>query len=171
MACRLVSQNQKLFPIRSIRNHKILSSTKNLQGQIFRGSASKEHQLWSLRQRAGTGTLTAIHRRSSTRLGCHNCNLCERHSYSSDSQKPYRSISAFTRKPFQHPEMAKKMENHINGTKSLQVTFTIHGKTCPLILLNGLKIPHAEDARYLGLHLGRRLNWRNITTKRIQLGI
>jgi len=44
-------------------------------------------------------------------------------------------------------------------------------KTC-LVILNGLTIPQAEDASYLGLHLDRRLNWRkHIFTKRKQLGI
>jgi len=30
----------------------------------------------------------------------------------------------------------------------------------PISILNGLKISQAEDAKYLGLHLDRRLNWR-----------
>jgi len=39
MACRPASQNEKLFPIQSIRNHKIVSSTKkNFQGQIWRSN-------------------------------------------------------------------------------------------------------------------------------------
>jgi len=42
--------------------------------------------------------------------------------------RPYRTIPALTRKPFRHPEMAKKMENQWR-TKSVQVTFTIRGKT------------------------------------------
>jgi len=33
-------------------------------------------------------------------------------------------------------------------------------ETCPAVILNGLKIPQVKDAKYLGLHLGRRLNWR-----------
>jgi len=42
----------------------------------------------------------------------------------------------------------------------------------PAVTLNGLKIPQAEDAKYLGLYLDRRLNWRKHTfTKRKQLGI
>jgi len=51
------------------------------------------------------------------------------------------------------------------------VTFTTRRKTCPLVILNGVSIPQAENARYLGLHLDRRLNWRrHISTKRKQLG-
>jgi len=39
-------------------------------------------------------------------------------------------------------------------------------------ILNGLRIPQAEDARYLGLLLDRRLNWRkHVFTERKQLGI
>jgi len=106
------SQNQKLLFIRSKRNHKIISSTKNFQGQIWRSDhAIKVYQLWSsTRQRAGTGALFAI-RRSSTCLGYHNCNLCGQHSYPGGSQKPYRGILAFTRKSFLLPEIAKEMEN------------------------------------------------------------
>jgi len=57
--------------------------------------------------------------------------------------------------------MAKKMENEVNGTKSVQVTFTTLKKTCPPVILNGVRISQAEDARYLG-HLDRRLNWTHI---------
>jgi hypothetical protein len=36
--------------------------------------------------------------------------------------------------------------------------------------LNGQRIPQAEDAKYLGLYLDRRLNWRkHISTKGKQL--
>jgi len=66
----------------------------------------------------------------------------------------------------------KKWRIKVNGAKSVQVIFTTRRKTCPPIILNGLRIPQAEDARYLGLHLDRRLNWRkHIFTKRKQLGI
>jgi len=45
---RPASQNQKLFPAQSIRNYKIIYSTKNLQAQIWRsGHAIKGDQLWS----------------------------------------------------------------------------------------------------------------------------
>jgi len=52
------------------------------------------------------------------------------------------------------------------------VTFTTRKETCPSVTLNGLKTSQAEDAKYLGLHLDRRLNWRKrMFTKRRQLGI
>jgi hypothetical protein len=35
-----------------------------------------------------------------------------------------------------------------------------------------MRIPHTEDAKYLGLHLDRRLNWEKcVLTKRKQLGL
>jgi hypothetical protein len=40
------------------------------------------------------------------------------------------------------------------------MTFTTHRERCPSVTLNGQSIPQAEDAKYLGLHLDRRLNWR-----------
>jgi len=44
-----------------------------------------------------------------------------------------------------------------------------HRETCPSIILNNLKIP---QAKYLRLHLDRRLNWRkHIFTKKKQLRI
>jgi len=59
-----------------------------------------------------------------------------------------------------------------NEAKSVQVTFTTRRKTCPPVILDGVSIPQAESARYLGLHLDRRLNWRrHISTKQKQLGI
>jgi hypothetical protein len=42
---------------------------------------------------------------------------------------------------------------------------------CLSVTLNGQRIPLAEDAKYLGLHLDRGLNWRkHISIKRKQLG-
>jgi len=53
-----------------------------------------------------------------------------------------------------------------------KVTFTIHRETCPSVTLNRLRIPRAEGAKYLELHLDRRLNWKKHTfPKREQLGL
>jgi len=52
----------------------------------------------------------------------------------------------------------KKWRIRVNGAKSIHVTFTTRRKTCPPLILNGVSIPQAESARYLGLHLDRRLN-------------
>jgi len=66
----------------------------------------------------------------------------------------------------------KKWKIKANGTKSVQVTFTIRRETCPLnviVILNGQRILQA-DAKYLGIHLDRRLNWKKyIFIKRKQL--
>jgi len=44
-------------------------------------------------------------------------------------------------------------------------------ETGPPITPNGQRIPQADDAKYLGLHLDRRLNWKkHIYPKRKQLG-
>ncbi|CAH2106802.1 unnamed protein product [Euphydryas editha] len=59
-----------------------------------------------------------------------------------------------------------------NESKSVQVTFTTRGDTCPPVKLNGVQIPQANKARYLGLYLDRRLTWKkHIFTKRKALGI
>jgi len=52
------------------------------------------------------------------------------------------------------------------------IIFTTRRETCPSVTLNSLRIIlQAEDAKCLGLHLDRRLNWRkHVFTKRKQLG-
>lgn len=57
-----------------------------------------------------------------------------------------------------------------NATKSVQVTFTLRRKTCPPVKIYNKDIPQQDDAKYLGMHLDRRLTWRkHIWTKRKQL--
>ena len=59
-----------------------------------------------------------------------------------------------------------------NETKSVQVTFTLNKDTCPPVRLNNSQIPQSESAKYLGIHLDRRLNWQqHLFTKRKQLGL
>jgi hypothetical protein len=58
-----------------------------------------------------------------------------------------------------------------NGSKSIQVTFTTRGETCPKVHINNVKLPQ-EDAKYLGLYIDRRLTWhKHIFGKRKHLGI
>ena len=40
-----------------------------------------------------------------------------------------------------------------NESKSIQVTFTTWKDTCPPVQINGSKIKHAADAKYLGIYL------------------
>jgi len=71
----------------------------------------------------------------------------------------------------------KKCKLKANGRKSVQMMFIrmvienvmfIRRETYSSITL---RIPQAEDAKYLGLHLDRRLNWKNIFTERKQFGL
>lgn len=58
-----------------------------------------------------------------------------------------------------------------NETKSVQVTFTMGKKTCPPVFLNKKQLTQSEEAKYLGIHLDRRLTWsKHILSKRKQLG-
>uniref|UniRef100_A0A2A4IUM2 Reverse transcriptase domain-containing protein n=1 Tax=Heliothis virescens TaxID=7102 RepID=A0A2A4IUM2_HELVI len=57
-----------------------------------------------------------------------------------------------------------------NQNKSKHITFTLRRQTCPPITLHNETIPQADDAKYLGMHLDRRLTWqKHIWTKRKQL--
>lgn len=50
----------------------------------------------------------------------------------------------------------------LNELKSTHVTFTLRHKNNNLpIYLNGVQVPQAESAKYLGLHLDSRLNWKH----------
>ena len=56
--------------------------------------------------------------------------------------------------------------------KSEQVIFTLNKMTCPPVKLNNDHLPQADEIKYLGIHLDRRLTWsKHITTKRKQLDI
>ena len=54
--------------------------------------------------------------------------------------------------------------------KAVQVTFTLRKGTCPAVFINEQPIPQNDKAKYLGIHLDRRLTWKeHIWTKRKQL--
>jgi len=56
--------------------------------------------------------------------------------------------------------------------KSVQVTFTLNKMTCPPVKLNNDHLPQADEVKYLGIHLDRRLTWRkHKTTKRKHLDL
>ena len=47
-----------------------------------------------------------------------------------------------------------------NEAKSVQVTFTLSKMTCSPVKLNNEQLPQADEVKYLGIHLDRRLTWR-----------
>jgi hypothetical protein len=60
----------------------------------------------------------------------------------------------------------------VNEIKSTHVTFATWRATCPPVHINDVQLPQSDDAKYLGLHLDRRLTWhKHILTKRKQLGL
>ena len=66
----------------------------------------------------------------------------------------------------------KKWGIKTNETKSVQVTFTLRTASCPPVKINNIEIPQSTEAKYLGLHLDRKLNWKkHIFTKRKALGL
>lgn len=61
---------------------------------------------------------------------------------------------------------------HANQSKSTHVTFTLRRDTCPPVTLNNEELPQDDNAKYLGMHLDRRLTWqKHIWTKRKQLDL
>lgn len=86
-----------------------------------------------------------------------------------------------------NPSIASyKLQNHLNKletwlkrwrikaneTKSTHVTFTLKRENCPAVTLNEKQIPQGDTAKYLGIHLDKRLTWKtHITNKRKQLGL
>jgi len=68
-----------------------------------------------------------------------------------------------------HPWLIK-WRMKANEIKSTQITFTLKKRTCPPVYLNNKQLPHTNEVKYLGIHLDRRLTWRqHITMKRKQL--
>ena len=60
----------------------------------------------------------------------------------------------------------------VNENKSVQVTFTLRKETCPSVYLNGKHIPQSDKVKYLGMHLDRRLTWKDhIWSKRKHLNL
>ena len=80
------------------------------------------------------------------------------------SQKLQRSLD-------QIYQWLKDWRIKVNETKSIQVTFTTKRETCPPVNLNGVQLPQADNAKYLGVYLDRRLTWsKHILTKRCAAG-
>ena len=69
-------------------------------------------------------------------------------------------------------EWLKNWRIKVNESKSTHITFTLNKQTCPPVKLNGVNIPQQTKVKYLGLHLDRRLTWKNhIEAKRNQIKI
>lgn len=66
----------------------------------------------------------------------------------------------------------KKWRIRVNETKSVHVTFTLKKSICPPVALNNTLIPQDNKARYLGIHLDQKLNWKHhIQMKKTQLDL
>jgi len=58
----------------------------------------------------------------------------------------------------------------INQAKSIHTTFTLTLPACNDVFIYGTQIPSAQNTKYLGLTLGKRLTWaQHIKSKRINL--
>lgn len=69
-------------------------------------------------------------------------------------------------------EWQKKWRMTTNEDKSTHVTFTMKKHTCPPVYFNNIQLPQSDNAKYLGLHLDRRLTWKlHLQTKRKQLDL
>jgi hypothetical protein len=59
-----------------------------------------------------------------------------------------------------------------NSSKSTHVTFTTRRATCPGVHIYNEQLPQAEEVKYRGLHVDKRLTWhKHIFAKRKRLGI
>lgn len=61
----------------------------------------------------------------------------------------------------------KRLKIKASETKSVHVTFTLRKETCPVVTLNCKVFPQDYSAKYLDMHLDRKLTWQKlIWTKR-----
>lgn len=60
-----------------------------------------------------------------------------------------------------------KWKIKISAPKSQHITFTLRKDNCPEVKMNNQTLPHVNTVKYLGVHLDRRLTWRDhISAKR-----
>jgi hypothetical protein len=70
------------------------------------------------------------------------------------------------------PEWLKLWRMRANESKSTHITFTPRRDGCPAVYLNRKIIPQETTVKYLGIHLDRRLTWKqHIHNKRKQMGL
>lgn len=64
----------------------------------------------------------------------------------------------------------RKWRIKASTTKSVHATFTMKKVNCPPVTLNGEVLPESDTVKYLGLHLDRRLTWKqHVRAKRAEL--
>ncbi|GAB0086750.1 hypothetical protein DMENIID0001_009250 [Sergentomyia squamirostris] len=64
----------------------------------------------------------------------------------------------------------KTWRMQLNENKCVQVTYSLKKGDCPPVYLNDVQIPTSDCAKYLGLHIDKRLTWKtHILKKRMQL--
>jgi len=56
----------------------------------------------------------------------------------------------------------------VNESKSTHVTFTLRQKNCASLQINDKIIPQSTETKYLGMHLDRRLTWKNHIAAKIK---
>lgn len=49
----------------------------------------------------------------------------------------------------------------VNTEKSVHVAFTLRKGVCPSLYINNSEIPQKDSVKYLGLHIDKRLTWKN----------
>jgi Reverse transcriptase (RNA-dependent DNA polymerase)/Endonuclease-reverse transcriptase len=66
----------------------------------------------------------------------------------------------------------KRWKIDVNTDKSVHVVFTLRKGDCPPVTLENQVLPRSDTARYLGMHLDKKLTWReHIKKKREELDI
>jgi hypothetical protein len=82
-------------------------------------------------------------------------------------QNPITASTSLQHHLNQLEKWLKRWRIKANENKSTHITFSLKCETCPAVTLNGQHIPQRETAKYLGIHLDRRLTWqKHIFTKR-----
>jgi len=142
------------------QNREVVTQLKDINSGVSQGSVLGPvlYLLYTADLPVAPGIITATYADDTVILTAHKDHV--------EASQPQKSL-------FHIQIWLKKWKIKVNGAKSVQMTFTTRRKTCPPVILNGMSIPQAENARYLRLHLDRRLtNWKkHISTKRKQLGI
>jgi len=66
-------------------------------------------------------------------------------------------------------QWTKNWKIKLNELKSVHVTYALRHKNCNIhTFLNGVQIPQAESAKYLGMHLDSKLNWKHHVRKKAE---